>query len=79
MYTSEAMLESLKKVEANRAKNAALEPERMTAEQKDEVLMTYHPDYIESQFENLIIGSRGRRKRHDRHKAQDRRRQHHDG
>lgn len=28
----------------------------MTAEQKDEVLKTYHPDYIESQFEDLKIG-----------------------
>ncbi|MGN1105315.1 MAG: FAD-dependent oxidoreductase, partial [Huintestinicola sp.] len=56
MYTSEEMLASIKKVEANRAANAALEPERMTAEQKDEVLKTYHPDYIESEFEELKIG-----------------------
>lgn len=55
-YTTDQMRESLKKVEANRAANAALEPERMTAEQKDEVLMTYHPDYIESEFEVLKIG-----------------------
>ncbi|MBQ3919907.1 MAG: FAD-dependent oxidoreductase [Oscillospiraceae bacterium] len=55
-YTTEQMRESLKKVEANRAANAALEPERMTAEQKDQVLMTYHPDYIESEFEVLKIG-----------------------
>ncbi|MBQ8979233.1 MAG: FAD-binding protein, partial [Oscillospiraceae bacterium] len=55
-YTTEQMRESLKKVEANRAANAALEPERMTAEQKDQVLMTYHPDYIESEFEELKIG-----------------------
>lgn len=56
MYTSEEMLASIKKVEANRAANAAYEPARMTAEQKDEVLKTYHPDYIESQFEDLKIG-----------------------
>ena len=37
MYTKE-MLESIKKVEANRAANAALEPRRMTAEEKDELL-----------------------------------------
>ena len=53
MYTNEEMLASIKKVEANRAANAAYEPARMTAEQKDEVLKTYHPDYIESQFEDL--------------------------
>ena len=35
MYTKE-MLESIKKVEANRAANAALEPSRMTAEEKDD-------------------------------------------
>lgn len=43
MYTNEEMLASIKKVEANRAANAAYEPARMTAEQKDEVLKTYHP------------------------------------
>ena len=56
MYTNEEMLASIKKVEANRAANAAYEPARMSAEQKDEVLKTYHPDYIESQFEDLKIG-----------------------
>ena len=56
MYTNEEMLASIKKVEANRAANAAYEPARMTAEQKDEVLKTYYPDYIESQFEDLKIG-----------------------
>ena len=40
MYTKE-MLESIKKVEANRAANAALEPRRMTAEEKDELLRAY--------------------------------------
>ena len=48
MYTNEEMLASIKKVEANRAANAAYEPERMTAEQKEEILATYHPDHIES-------------------------------
>ena len=33
MYTEE-MLESIKKVEAKRAENAAMEPRRMTAEEK---------------------------------------------
>ena len=56
MYTKE-MLESIKKVEANRAANAALEPRRMTAEEKDELLRAYHPDYKEgTEFVNLQIG-----------------------
>ena len=56
MYTNEKMLESIKKVEANRAANAVLEPVRMTAQEKEQVLATYHPDYIESEFEVLQIG-----------------------
>ena len=56
MYTNEEMIASIKKVEANRAANAALEPVRMTAQEKDDILKTYHPDYIESQFETLKIG-----------------------
>ncbi len=56
MYTNEKMLESIKKVEANRAANAVMEPVRMTAQEKEEVLATYHPDYIQSEFEVLQIG-----------------------
>ena len=56
MYTNEKMLESIKKVEANRAKNTVMEPARMTAEEKETVLATYHPDYIQSEFEVLQIG-----------------------
>ena len=48
MYTNE-MLESIKKVEANREANAALEPRRMTAEEKDALLRAYHPDYKEGE------------------------------
>ena len=44
MYTNE-MLESMKKVEAARDANTDLEPRRMTAEEKDTLLATYHPDY----------------------------------
>ncbi len=55
MYTNE-MLESMKKVEAARAENAALEPRRMTAEEKDNLLKTYHPDYKEGEFAVLQIG-----------------------
>nr|WP_317412841.1 FAD-dependent oxidoreductase [uncultured Solibaculum sp.] len=55
MYTNE-MLESMKKVEANREANAALEPRRMTAEEKDTLLATYHPDYKKGEFDVLKIG-----------------------
>ena len=55
MYTKE-MLESIKKVEANREANAALEPRRMTAEEKDELLRTYHPDYKQGEFAVLSVG-----------------------
>ena len=55
MYTKE-MLESMKKVEANREANAVLEPRRMTAEEKDTLLKTYHPDYKQEEFDVLKIG-----------------------
>ena len=55
MYTDE-MLESIKKVEAKRAENAAVEPRRMTADEKDKLLETYHPDYITDQFDTIKIG-----------------------
>ena len=55
MYTKE-MLESMKKVEANREANAVLEPRRMTAEEKDTLLKTYHPDYRQEEFDVLSIG-----------------------
>ena len=56
MYTNEKMLESIKKVEANRAANTVMEPVRMTAEEKENVLATYHPDYKQSEVVNLQIG-----------------------
>ncbi len=56
MYTNEKMLESIKKVEANRAANTVMEPTRMTAEEKETILATYHPDYKQDQFEVLQIG-----------------------
>lgn len=56
MY-SETMLESIKAVEAARDANIALEPKRMTAKEKDDLLCTYHPDYREDQFENLKVGA----------------------
>ncbi len=55
MYTEE-MLESIKLVEAARAENAAMEPRRMTAEEKDTLLKTYHPDYRTDQFDTITMG-----------------------
>ena len=55
MYSGE-ILESMKKVEAARAKNVQLEPRRMTAEGKDTLLATYHPDYKQDQFAVLQVG-----------------------
>lgn len=55
MYTGE-MLESMKKVEANREANTAFEPRRMTADEKDILLKTYHPDYRAEEFSTLEVG-----------------------
>ena len=55
MY-SEQFKESLALVEASREKNIALEPVRMTAEEKDKVLASFHPDYKVDEFEVLKIG-----------------------
>lgn len=54
-YTKE-MLASMEKVAANRAANAALEPRRMTADEKDTLLTTYHPDYRKDQFREIVVG-----------------------
>ena len=56
MYSSEFQ-ESLKKVEAARAENIACEPARMTAEQKENLLASYHPDYKKSEFATLRVGA----------------------
>ena len=55
MY-SEKFQESLAAVEAAREKNIALEPTRMTAEQKETVLSSFHPDYKTNEFSVLTIG-----------------------
>ena len=55
MY-SEKYQESLAAVSAARAKNIAMEPERMTAKQKEDLLAAYHPDYKVSEFSTLKIG-----------------------
>ena len=55
MY-SEKFQKSLAAVEAAREKNIALEPERMTAQQKEDLLTEYHPDYKKDEFRTLEIG-----------------------
>lgn len=55
MY-SEKFQESIKAVEAARENNIALEPARMTAQQKEDLLAAYHPDYKKDEFEELKIG-----------------------
>ena len=60
MYTKE-QLDSIKKVEATREERlkqilAGNHPRRMTAEEKDQVLLENHPDHIKSQFAELKIG-----------------------
>ncbi len=53
----EKLTESIKAVEAAREKNIAYEPDRMTAQQKEDLLKEYHPDYKTSEFEELKIGT----------------------
>ena len=55
MY-NEKMLESMKKVAANRVANAEMEPRRMTAEEKEALLAEFHPDYKQNEFAVLSIG-----------------------
>ena len=55
MY-AESFQKSLKLVEEAREKNIALEPARMTAQQKTDLLAEYHPDYKQDEFELLAIG-----------------------
>ena len=57
MYHDPIMLESIKKVEAAREANIRIDPRRMTAEEKEILLKTYHPDYREDQFTELKIGA----------------------
>ncbi len=55
MY-AENFQKSLALVEAAREKNIALEPARMTAEQKETLLATFHPDYKADEFVTLTVG-----------------------
>ncbi|MGI6238369.1 MAG: FAD-dependent oxidoreductase [Christensenellales bacterium] len=55
VFTSE-MLASMAKVEQARDQNIALEPRRMTADEKQEVLRKYHPDYRAEGFSDIRVG-----------------------
>jgi len=55
MY-SEKFTESLKLVEKARENNIKLEPTRMTAKEKEDLLKAFHPDYKENEFATLKIG-----------------------
>ena len=56
MYRDPFMQQSIQKVEAAREANMKLDPRRMTAEEKENLLRTYHPDYRDDQFTNLVFG-----------------------
>ena len=56
MYSDPKLLESIAKVEAARERNITLDPRRMTAEEKDTLLKTYHPDYRTEEFTTLDFG-----------------------
>ena len=56
MYHDPFMQASIRKVEAAREANMKLDPRRMTAEEKENLLRTYHPDYRDDQFTNLVFG-----------------------
>lgn len=55
MYTDD-MQNSIKKVIENRKNNIETEPKRMTAEQKKDILNTYHPEYKDTGFKIIKIG-----------------------
>ena len=48
---------SLEKVAEHREANTALQPARMTAEEKDVLLKGFHPDYRKDQYTELRAGA----------------------
>ena len=56
MYQDAIMRESAEKVAAARAENVKLDPRRMTAEEKDQLLKEFHPDYRAEKFAVLQVG-----------------------
>ena len=56
MIFTEEMIQSMKKVEAAREHNISYEPRRMTAEEKENLLAEYHPDYKDAGFAKIKTG-----------------------
>lgn len=56
MYKIDKLNELAKKVAEKRAENADLEPRRMTADEKNTLLASFHPDYKEGEFTVLTAG-----------------------
>ncbi len=56
MYKIDKLNELAKIVAAKRPENAAMEPRRMTAEEKETLLASFHPDYKEEEFSTLEAG-----------------------
>lgn len=52
----ESLKEAIKIVEEARERNIAMDPRRMTAEEKDALLKKYHPDYKVEEFRQLRVG-----------------------
>ncbi len=57
MYKIEQYNELAKLVAEKRAENASLEPRRMTAQEKETLLATFHPDYKQGEFTVLTAGT----------------------
>ncbi len=56
MYQDPILAASAQLVAQAREKNIRLDPPRMSAEEKEQLLRTYHPDYREDQFQALTVG-----------------------
>ena len=57
MYTDQTMQDSIARVAAKREANLKLDPRRMTAEEKDALLVKFHPDYNPNAFDTLDVGA----------------------
>jgi len=65
MLTTE-MLDSIKKVEATRARRIGVDTKRMTPGEKEDILKAYHPDYKEEAFGEIYVGpNKGERANHE--------------
>jgi len=51
------MMQSIEKVEGNRAQRLKEEPRRLDADEKKALLQEFHPDYGDKGFDNIAIGA----------------------